>query len=395
MKNILKKTILFVNFIVLISFWSFSQDYCLGDYFNCIATDYVSGDLQWQYSFNNTDWYDFENANSTNFTFTPQENMFIRLKTTDSQCIPSEYYADKQYIYLIEQPTIANAGADQLGIMVSSVSLEANQPEIGTGYWTIMSGEGGNLYNPNLHNTSFSGIPNEIYVLRWRIYNPCGISDDFVTISFASSFVCGHDFVDNRDGQTYPTVSIGNQCWFAKNLNIGTMINSIEDQNDSQNYQKYCYANDINNCNVYGGLYQWNMAMQFSTAEGSRGICPEGWHIPTDNEFKQLELTLGMSSNEVDLLNTWRGESQNVGQKLKINGSSGFEALFGGAKNSGSGFMYIEGSGSYEFAYFWTSTDNSNALFAMRRCLQNASTGSGRFDTFTKNYGFSVRCLKD
>ncbi|MBP8994570.1 MAG: fibrobacter succinogenes major paralogous domain-containing protein, partial [Bacteroidales bacterium] len=167
---------------------------------------------------------------------------------------------------------------------------------------------------------------------------------------------------------------------------------------------KYCYANDENNCNIYGGLYQWNMAMQFSTSEGVQGICPEGWHIPTDYEFKQLELALSMPSGEVDIMNSFRGHAQNVGGQMKQGGGSGFEALFAGARNGGGGFMFLQGSGSTEFTYFWTSnqcgegsecTANYDEMYAIRRCLNNGNQGSGRFDTFPKTYGYSIRCVKN
>jgi uncharacterized protein (TIGR02145 family) len=404
MKNQVFKILLVFLFVFGINFSAISQDYCLGDNFTLQATNYVSGTVQWQYSYNNSDWYDFPSANSLTYYFVPEESMFVRLKIIDPQCL-SEYYTEKQYLYLIPQPTTANAGEDQLEIMASSITLSANQAEIGTGYWTIMSGNGGQISNPNIPNAVFSGTPGEIYTLRWRIYNACGISDDLIKISFSEGFTCGQNFVDNRDGQIYPTVEIGGKCWFAKNMNIGTMVNSSQDQTSTGNIQKYCYANNTEKCNVFGGLYQWNMAMQFSENEDSQGICPAGWHIPSDQDFKNLELALGMPSGEVNLMNTFRGYNQNVGQQMKQNGGSGFESLMGGARNGGGAFMYGQGTGSYEFAYYWTSNHcaeasecsgyNGNEMYAIRRCLQNGNAGSGRYDTFYKSYGFSVRCVKD
>ena len=82
-----------------------------------------------------------------------------------------------------------------------------------------------------------------------------------------SNFTCGQNIVDSRDGQTYPTVSIGGKCWIAKNMNIGTMVFGTEQQTNTETIQKYCYANDENNCNIYGGLYKWNISMKFSKSE--------------------------------------------------------------------------------------------------------------------------------
>jgi uncharacterized protein (TIGR02145 family) len=90
-------------------------------------------------------------------------------------------------------------------------------------------------------------------------------------------------------GQTYNTILIGNQCWLKENLNIGQMIDNVFSQTDNGVIEKYCYGNNPMNCGIYGGLYVWNEAMQYTTQPGSQGICPSGWHIPTDDEWKILE----------------------------------------------------------------------------------------------------------
>ena len=95
-------------------------------------------------------------------------------------------------------------------------------------------------------------------------------------------------------GKTYGTVQIGGQCWMAENINIGTMLAAgTTEPNTSDNViEKWCYGNDANNCALYGGLYNWNEAMRGSQVAGARGICPSGWHIPTDAEYNQLEKTV-------------------------------------------------------------------------------------------------------
>ncbi len=124
-------------------------------------------------------------------------------------------------------------------------------------------------------------------------------------------------FVDIRDGQVYTWVKIGNQIWMAENLNTGIMIpNKIE---GTLNYQanngvieKYCYDNLESNCDNYGGLYQWAETVQYVEGVSNdfgiyvggghvRGICPAGWHIPSDEEVKILEMYAGMSRDQVDL----------------------------------------------------------------------------------------------
>lgn len=74
----------------------------------------------------------------------------------------------------------------------------------------------------------------------------------------------------------------------AQNLNVGTRINGLQEQTNNGIIKKYCYGDLDSNCNVYGGLYQWDEAMQYVTTEGVKGICPTGWHLPTDAEWCTL-----------------------------------------------------------------------------------------------------------
>ena len=78
-------------------------------------------------------------------------------------------------------------------------------------------------------------------------------------------------------GFTQETVIIGTQEWMAENLNVGTMVQGSVNQTNNNVIEKYCYGNDEANCAVYGGLYQWNEAMQYTTAEGSQGLVQVGF----------------------------------------------------------------------------------------------------------------------
>ena len=74
----------------------------------------------------------------------------------------------------------------------------------------------------------------------------------------------------------------------AENLNVGTRISGSSNQTNNSIIEKYCYDDLEANCNTYGGLYQWDEAMQYSATEGVKGICPTGWHLPTDAEWTTL-----------------------------------------------------------------------------------------------------------
>ncbi|MFO7616816.1 MAG: FISUMP domain-containing protein [Bacteroidales bacterium] len=196
---------------------------------------------------------------------------------------------------------------------------------------------------------------------------------------------CGKTFVDSRDDRRYKTTQIGSKCWMAENLNVGQAVNMTAGQANNGTIEKYCYNNDVQLCNTYGGLYSWNEAMDYTTIKGSRGICPEGWHIPTDQEWIDMEMALGMSESEAYRANVWRGTDQ--GTQLGPGGSSGYNALYSGRSVPGVGFTLL---GTWE--YVWTS--NESGANAWRRCLSNTDPKVGRYDSFPKSYGMSVRCIR-
>jgi uncharacterized protein (TIGR02145 family)/uncharacterized repeat protein (TIGR02543 family) len=207
-------------------------------------------------------------------------------------------------------------------------------------------------------------------------------------------WACGNSIVDSRDNTTYGTVLIGTQCWMSKNMNIGTMVASNVTQNTNcTEIKKYCYSGNVNNCTSRGGLYQWRQAMCGSTTVGAKGICPEGWHIPTDSEYKTLEMYLGMPQAVVDTL-TFRGGLSNEAFKLFAtsvadgNGTntSGFSLLMAGYTESSS---YI---GSSSHSYLWTSSESGSNVFT--RGFYKTYASINRIAN-SKTNGQSVRCLMD
>ncbi len=201
------------------------------------------------------------------------------------------------------------------------------------------------------------------------------------------------------EGQIYNTVLIGTQCWLKENLNVGSMIPGSQDMMDNSLIEKYCYNDEIDSCDVYGGLYQWNEVMQYTTTPGVQGICPPGWHIPTDEEWKQLEGEVdsqyGYPDPEWDNIE-FRGFD--AGKNLKTtsgwfnngNGTDdyGFSALPGGYRYYAGNFYNLG-----KTATFWSATEfNSSRVWA--RGLGYGNDEAGR-SYYSKGYGFSLRCLKD
>ena len=220
------------------------------------------------------------------------------------------------------------------------------------------------------------------------------------------TFICG-DILTDIDGNNYATVQIGSQCWMAENLNKGTMINPINggtnndgDQTDNGIIEKYCYDNNTTDCDTYGGVYQWDEMMQYVSTSGAQGICPTGWHVPSDDEFKTLEMELGMTQAQADD-DGWRGTNQ--GSQLAGNialwntgalennpgfNTSGFVALPGGYRSHLGGMVNYKGIN----ANFWSSTEVGSE--ARHRNLHYDKLQVGRGYWYKTN-GYSVRCVKD
>jgi len=201
-------------------------------------------------------------------------------------------------------------------------------------------------------------------------------------------FKCGDKFYDIRDGKQYSTVLIGIQCWFAENLNIGELIDSASNMANNSKIEKYCYKNEEDSCNIYGALYQWDEAMDWTTSEGVQGICPTGWHIPTDAEWGALGAHLG-------------GDGV-AGGKMKEPGYAHWNSPNEGATNS-SGFTGLPGGFRYfdppvfdaigNYGYHWSSSEfDSNEVW--RRLLGYSYEYMSRFHSLKTN-GFTVRCLRD
>lgn len=204
--------------------------------------------------------------------------------------------------------------------------------------------------------------------------------------------------ITDQSGNTYKTVEIGTQTWMAENLGTTRFNDNITIPNVTANSAwsnlttpGYCwYDNDeIANKPLYGALYNWH-------AVNTGKLCPEGWHVPTDAEFKILEMFLGMTQAEADEYE-WRGTDQ--GSQLKS--TTGWEAGENGNNNSGfsalpGGYRYrLDGSFNNigELSYWWCSDEKDPTLGNYRR-LDGNNDGIYREATM-RAAGKYVRCLKD
>jgi len=231
--------------------------------------------------------------------------------------------------------------------------------------------------------------PNTSYYVRSYATNSLGTAYgneiDFTTGN--NQIPCPGIPTITYEGQVYNTIQIGDQCWLKENLNVGTRINGNLVQTDNSNIEKYCYDNLESNCGIYGGLYMWDELMQYSTQEGATGICPTGWHIPTDEEFTTLSDLLGgleVAGGKMKESGTIHWSSPNTG----ASNESGFTGLPGGSHDNDGNFYSLGTDG-----FFWTSTQ-SNSTASWERALNYEDEAVFSYSN-SKVYGFSVRCLKN
>ena len=218
----------------------------------------------------------------------------------------------------------------------------------------------------------------------------------FTTNDFAN---CGV-ITDIRDGNSYQTVLIGEQCWMAENLKyLPSVVDAGIGSNTTPYYYVYGYdgasvsaAKSTANYTTYGVLYNWPAAMNSSASSsanpsGVQGVCPTGWHLPSDAEWTELTDYLGgesVAGGKLKETGTTHWTSPNTG----ATNETGFTALPGGFRDL-NGYFYIIG----HFGYWWSATE-SDATSAWGRTM-GGNYGTVFRDGNDKEVGFSVRCLRD
>lgn len=209
----------------------------------------------------------------------------------------------------------------------------------------------------------------------------------------AQTWTCGDTLIDPRDGKMYTTIPIGSDCWMAQNLNYGQFVVSDSlatvhsDQFNNNIIEKYCQGNDSNNCILYGGLYEWNEMMNYTSAGGGQGICPPGWHVATDAEWQAMILASGgtFSGNLGTGANDLKALGEGVGADTGTN-ASGFAARAHGDRDA-FGVFY----GLHLRFIFWTSTPSSFMPYQYTLWAENDSIY--RYDDAGTESGFSCRCV--
>ncbi|MGL1903889.1 MAG: RICIN domain-containing protein [Fibrobacterales bacterium] len=213
---------------------------------------------------------------------------------------------------------------------------------------------------------------------------------------FAFRTINSDDYIDPRDGVVYPSVTIGNQIWMAKNLQYEHMDGT----------ESWCYDDLPENCDTYGRLYTWTAAVgtaSSSNPSGVQGLCPDDWHVPSGDEWDELALYIATKNNATGFDNGhWLDIAPYLKSTLEWNEQSkgtddySFGMLPGGVKLDWQYKFYIIGTNGA----WWTTTEESVSPMYVRirelssynnipwhNALMNNSSG--------KRFGRSVRCVKN
>jgi uncharacterized protein (TIGR02145 family) len=299
---------------------------------------------------------------------------------------------------------------DEITLSLSGMS-DADNNGIDSVYWDL-SGTGSGAFSTARSLSESVIYSNSVvgeYSIRARVHDVWGAWDT-LSIAINVYLACSGSFTDSRDGQEYGCVIIGNQVWMAENLKYLPQVDAVA---NGSLYGKYYYvyaytpsgaseaeeianAKATTNYQTYGVLYNWHAAMDASASSatnpsGVQGVCPDGWHLPSDAEWTEL-------SDFVDLDNDGDASNSNEGTSLKAtsgwnsdgNGTDdyGFSALPGGYRNFDGYFDYVGNNG-----HWWSATE-LNSSDAYNRILRYSYSDMYR-GYYDKIFGFSVRCLQD
>ena len=309
-----------------------------------------------------------------NYKFTPPEFViFINSNTTVSNFVG------------VESSFISGNVKDESGNAISEVTISAGTSAALTdanGFYSISDLEVGVTVAliPSKTGYTFTKPSESVLVISGGKTNINFIGKQNIT---TMGIPCPGIPTVTYAGKIYNTVLISSQCWLKENLDVGTMILSNKYSSGNDIIEKYCYNNKIENCEKYGGIYKFGEAMAYTSKAGSKGICPDGWHIPTAEEYRTLGRAVSNNTNALKAIG--QGEGNGIGTN-----TSGFSILFS---------SHLTGNGTFtdlnSDALFWSSSPTSYGAGGEIFFIFNNNNSLGFGYTNSDELGISVRCIKD
>jgi uncharacterized protein (TIGR02145 family) len=355
---------------VSVSVSSSANPVCAGTSVTFTATPTNGGSSpQYQWKVNGSD----VGTDNPTFTYTPNNNDFVTCILTSSLPCTSNNPATSNTVSM----SVANAPVvtftrcfDSITtINAKPIKLKGGIPLGGT-----YSGPGVNSLT-GVFTPSLAGIGTHTIKYTYTNAALCSTQSTVTIVTRNTSpFTCGNNLTDIRDNRIYTTVQFGSQCWMASNLNYGNRVPSTGHQRDNCVPEKYCYNDLTANCELGTANYQWDELMQYDDTPGLQGLCPPGWHVPTEAEWNTL-------------FANWTN-SAFAGAPLKYSGYSGFNALLSGVRHLSVQWDY------QNFATFFWSSILYGAYKAWAHGINDYDPSVSYYPSSRVN-AFSVRCLKD
>lgn len=218
--------------------------------------------------------------------------------------------------------------------------------------------------------------------------------------------------IDTRDGEEYPWVELGGKVWLAHNLRFGTMISGEgsrgQGNSAADSVEKFCYDDQWEQCDLQGALYQWHSAMGLpatcsAAAAGSepcrigsphRGICPAGWHVPTNEEWFEMVdwvdlkndgLLNDNAGDDLKMATFWEESSEGIGPGVNTYGWNGMPT----------GLWWTGQFLSYGYSALWWTADEFSPEKSVYRFTDNYGPEMGQYYAGKREYAFALRCVKD
>ena len=321
-------------------------------------------DYQWQVNGINA------GINNPNFTYTPVDGDAVSCILTSSETCTSGNPASSNPVIMIvgEQPDVSfSACFDTITILnAKPFKLKGGIPLGG-----VYSGPGVDQIT-GYFNPAIAGLGTKTISYSYTNWYNCSDNEvRSITVVSPVLITCGDSITDIRDNTVYPTIQIGTQCWMATNLNYGTEIPHTIPQRDNCIPEKYSRPSSLIPRPSY---YQWDELMCYQDAEGLQGLCPPGWHVPSEPDWNQLF--------------AFYQNSAFAGSPLLYSGYSGFNARLTGISTFNMNW-YFNGFATM----FWSSTSHG-PWKTWAHGLNDYNYSVSYYPSYRIN-AFSVRCLKD
>ena len=358
----------FNNLTAGISITAVPNPFCSGSTVNCSAVSTNGGftpSYQWKVNGVNA------GTNTSIYSYIPQQGDIVQCVMNSSlSCITNNPVTSNTIV--MNALTAPSVSFTLCFDSITTINAAAFKLKGGVPIGGVYSGPGVNSVT-GVFTPSSAGIGTKTITYFYQNSFSCANSKSkTIIVQAAPSFNCSQNMTDIRDNKVYSTVQLGTQCWMQKNLNYGTSLQGTTEQTDNCINEKYCYNDNAANCTLYGGLYQWDELMAYTNTPGTQGLCPPGWHVPTQTEWNTLF--------------TFYQQQALAGKPLQDTIIMGFRA-------KESGVIYSNFSWSFKgFAtIFWTSTP-SGTIKAMSHGMNLINFSVSDYPANRSN-AFAVRCL--